>query len=116
MTYDWRGEIPYASGSPEHLEEVERRFLAEAWFAQAPGEPPFSGLIPFGELTGKDVLEIGCGTGVHTRMLAAAGANVAAIDLTPTAVDLTTRRLGLAGLSADVREADADSRVRRPAR
>jgi 2-polyprenyl-3-methyl-5-hydroxy-6-metoxy-1,4-benzoquinol methylase len=109
MTYDWRGEIPYEPGSPEHLTEVERRFLAEAWFAQRPGEPPFSSLMPFAELRGKDVLEIGCGTGVHTRLLAAAGANVSAIDLTPTAVELTRRRLELAELSADVREADAES-------
>jgi SAM-dependent methyltransferase len=109
MTYDWRGEIPYATGSAEHLVEVERRFLTEAWFAQRDGAPPFSALIPFDQLIGKDVLEIGCGTGVHTRMLAAAGANVAAVDLTPTAVELTTKRLALAGLLADVREADAES-------
>jgi SAM-dependent methyltransferase len=109
MTYDWRGEIPYEPGSPEHLAEVERRFLQETWFAQARGGQPFSGLIPFEELVDKDVLEIGCGTGVHTRMLAAAGARVAAVDLTPTAVDLTQRRLTLAGLLADVREADAES-------
>jgi SAM-dependent methyltransferase len=109
MTYDWRGEIPHEPGSREHLEEVERRFLGEAWFAQPPGEAPFSGLIPFDELQGKDVLEIGCGTGVHARLLAAAGAHVTAVDLTPTAVELTARRLELAGLEADVREADAEA-------
>jgi ubiquinone/menaquinone biosynthesis C-methylase UbiE len=108
MTYDWRGEIAYEPGTPEHLAEVERRFLAESWFAQPDGAPPYSGLIPFGELAGKDVLEIGCGTGVHARLLAAAGANLTAIDLTPTAVELTRRRLELSGLEADVREADAE--------
>ena len=109
MTYDWRGDISSAPGSPEHLAEVERRFLSEAWFAQRPGAAPFSALIPFDELEGKDVLEIGCGTGVHTRLLAAAGAKVTAVDLTPTAVELTTQRLTLAGLVADVLEADAES-------
>jgi SAM-dependent methyltransferase len=109
MTYDWRGEIPHEAGSPEHLAEVERRFLSEAWFAQAPGASPFSGLIPFAELRDKDVLEIGCGTGVHARLLAEAGARLTAVDLTPTAVELTKRRLELAGLQADVREADAES-------
>jgi ubiquinone/menaquinone biosynthesis C-methylase UbiE len=108
MTYDWRGEIPYEPGSPEHLAEVERRFLAEAWFAQTPGARPFSRLIPYDELAGKDVLEIGCGTGVHARLLAEAGARLSAVDLTPTAIGLTQRRLELAGLSADVREADAE--------
>jgi ubiquinone/menaquinone biosynthesis C-methylase UbiE len=109
MTYDWRGEIPFEPGSAEHLAEVERRFLAEAWFAQQPGAGPFSGLIPFQDLHGKDVLEIGCGTGVHARLLAEAGARVTAVDLTPTAVELTKRRLALASLSAEVREADAES-------
>ena len=107
MTYDWRGEIPYAQGSPEHLAEVEKRFLEASWFAQAPGAPPYSGLIPFETLAGKDVLEVGCGTGVHARLLAEAGAHLTAVDLTPTAVDLTRRRLALHGLTADVREADA---------
>jgi glycosyltransferase involved in cell wall biosynthesis/ubiquinone/menaquinone biosynthesis C-methylase UbiE len=109
MTYDWRGDIPHEPGSPEYLAEVERRFLAEAWFGQAPGEPPFSALIPYADLAGKHVLEIGCGTGVHTRLLAEAGAHVTAIDLTPTAVELTTRRLALAGQTATVVEADAES-------
>jgi SAM-dependent methyltransferase len=109
MTYDWRGDIPHEPGSPEHLAEVERRFLAEAWFAQRRGAPAFSALIPFDDLRGKDVLEIGSGTGVHTKLLAAAGARVSAVDLTPTAVELTSRRLELAGLAADVREADAES-------
>jgi SAM-dependent methyltransferase len=108
MTYDWRGEIPYEPGSAEHLEEVERRFLSEAWFAQAPGDRPFSGLIPYDELRDKEVLEIGCGTGVHARLLAEAGARLSAVDLTPTAVGLTQKRLELAGLNADVREADAE--------
>jgi ubiquinone/menaquinone biosynthesis C-methylase UbiE len=108
MTYDWHGDIPYEPGSPEHLAEVERRFLSEAWFAQPAGAKPFSGLIPFGELAGKDVLEIGCGTGVHAKLLAEAGARLSAVDLTPTAIELTKRRLELAGLEADVREADAE--------
>jgi ubiquinone/menaquinone biosynthesis C-methylase UbiE len=108
MTYDWRADIPYPPGSPEHLAEVERRFLDASWFAQEPGTPPYSGLIPFDELAGKDVLEIGCGTGVHARLIAEAGANLTAVDLTPTAIELTTRRLELHGLHADVREADAE--------
>lgn len=108
MTYDWRDAIPHEPGSPEHLAEVERRFLAESWFAQPRGAAPYSGLIPFEELAGKDVLEIGCGTGVHARLLAQAGARVHAVDLTPTAVELTRARLELHGLEADVREADAE--------
>jgi SAM-dependent methyltransferase len=108
MTYDWRGEIEHELGSAGHLAEVERRFLSESWFAQPDRAPPYSGLIPFGELADKAVLEIGCGTGVHAKLLVEAGADVTAIDLTPTAVELTRRRLELSGLQADVREADAE--------
>ena len=81
MTDDWRREIPFAQGGPEHLVEVERRFLSEAWFEQRPAETPSSALIPFDELPGRDVLEIGCGTGVQTRLLAAVGATVTADDV-----------------------------------
>ena len=109
MTYDWQGTIPWEPGSPEFLAEVERRFLQECWFAQAPGAAPFSGLIDFPTIRGKDVLEIGCGTGVHARLLAASGAKLTAVDLTPTAIELTRRRLELAGLEANVLEADAES-------
>lgn len=108
MTYDWRGEIAAEPGSPAYLEEVERRFLEASWFAQPDGAAPYSGLIPFDELRGKDVLEVGCGTGVHARLLAQAGARVTAVDLTPTAVELTRARLALHGLEAGVREADAE--------
>jgi len=108
MTYDWSGTISSEPGSPEYLAEVEGRFLRECWFAQSEGEQAFSGLIDFASLADKDVLEIGCGTGVHTRLLAESGARVTAIDLTPTAVELTRRRLELHGLAADVREADAE--------
>jgi SAM-dependent methyltransferase len=108
MVYDWSGTIGVEPGSPEYLEEVERRFLKECWFAQPSGAPPFSGLIDFGALAGRDVLEVGCGSGVHAKLLARAGANVTAIDLTPTAVELTRKRLELAGLDARVLEADAE--------
>lgn len=108
MTYDWEGSIGHELGSPEFLDEVERRFLGESWFAQAEGEPPYSGLIDFASLEGKDVIEIGCGTGVHARLLAQAGARLTAVDLTPTAVELTRRRVAQHSLEARVIEADAE--------
>jgi SAM-dependent methyltransferase len=108
MLYDWHGTIPFPVDSPEYLDEVERRFLSESWFAQAEGAAPYSGLLPFESLRDKDVLEIGCGSGVHTKALAAAGARVTGIDLTPRAVELTGRRLAAHGLAATVVEGDAE--------
>jgi ubiquinone/menaquinone biosynthesis C-methylase UbiE len=46
---------------------------------------------------------------VHARLLAAAGARVTAIDLTPTAVEMTRRRLELHSLEGTVLEADAEA-------
>src|SRR5258708_22826135 len=94
MVYDW-SQRPADVTDAAYLEEVERRFLSESWFAQPAGAPPYSGLIPFEELAGKDVLEIGCGSGVHARLLAEAGARLTAVDLTPTAVEMTPHRLEL---------------------
>jgi ubiquinone/menaquinone biosynthesis C-methylase UbiE len=108
MVYDW-SEPPAEPADAAYLAEVERRFLSESWFAQADGAPPWSGLIPFGEVRGKDVLEIGCGSGVHARLLAQAGARLTAVDLTATAVAMTRRRLELDGLPGAVLEADAEA-------
>jgi ubiquinone/menaquinone biosynthesis C-methylase UbiE len=108
MVYDWSTR-PRDLTDAAYLEQVERRFLAESWFAQRPGAPPWSGLIPFGDLAGRDVLEIGCGSGVHARLLAEAGARLTAVDLTPTAIEMTRRRLELHGLTATVLEADAEA-------
>ena len=108
MVYDWHERAPDLTDAA-YLEEVERRFLSESWFAQPNGAPPYSGLIPFGELRGKDVLEIGCGSGVHAKLLAEGGARLTALDLTPTAVAMTRRRLELQGLEGSVLEADAES-------
>src|SRR5438477_12239435 len=88
MTYDWHGEISHELGSPEYLADVERRFLAEAWFAQRPGAPPLSDLIPLQELSGKDVRQSRCGTDLHPRLLAATGSNVSPLVVRPAPVSL----------------------------
>src|SRR5947208_2982134 len=97
MTYDWRGTSPYREGTREWFEETDRRLFSHAssFFAHGYGEKPFARLIPYGNLNGKDVLEVGCGSGVHTRLLVEAGARLVAIDLTRKAVELTRHRLDL---------------------
>lgn len=110
MTYDWRGTSPYPEEMRAWFEEMDRRLFnhASSFFAHGYGEKPFVRLIPYANLNGKDVLEVGCGSGVHTRLLAEAGARLVAIDLTMKAVELTRRRLDLYGLHADVRQMDAE--------
>lgn len=106
MSYDWRGTNPAPEGTREFFAEIDRRFFnASPSFR---GERPFAALIPFESIKGKRVLEIGCGQGSHTQLLAEAGCDVTAIDLTQRAVELTKLRLALNDLTADVCEMDAE--------
>lgn len=59
-------------------------------------------LSQFGSLRGKNILELGCGTGASTVALAEQGAMVTATDVDDIALDVTKRRLSLHDLSAVV--------------
>lgn len=72
------------------------------------GYPLLHKIIPYRELRGKKVLDIGCGTGWSTENLARMGAQVFAVDLTEKAVELTKRRFTLFGLQGDIRVGDAE--------
>ncbi len=52
-----------------------------------------------GSLTGKRILDVGCGDGLNAVMLARHGATVTGIDVSPKAVELATRRAELTGVS-----------------
>ncbi len=66
-----------------------------------------AGFFPFAK--GARVLDVGCGPGFWTRELARRGYEVAAVDLTDTAVRLAQRSLALFGLAAEVRQGDAEN-------
>ena len=93
----------------ELLDKIDRNFIYQAYFAQGPGESLFFGLMPVEWLKGKKVLEVGCGLGAHSEALIRAGAVLTSIDLSPTSVAVTKRRLKLRNLFAEVREADAEN-------
>lgn len=57
-------------------------------------------------VSNKDVLEIGCGVGRWTEKLLQNDNNVCGVDLSPTMVDETRRRLARAGLVANLHAAD----------
>lgn len=90
------------------LDKFDRNFLRDGYFAQTRGDTLFSGLLPK-SLSGKKVLEIGCGLGAHTEALCRLGAHVTSIDLAPMSVKITQRRVSLKGLNAEVMEADAEN-------
>ena len=58
------------------------------------------GMLP-ADLTGRRVLDAGCGTGALAVQAAARGARVLAVDLSPTLVDLAAQRF--ASVASDVR-------------
>jgi 2-polyprenyl-3-methyl-5-hydroxy-6-metoxy-1,4-benzoquinol methylase len=108
MSYDWHGEIAVPRFSSEWFDAIDQRFVAAAHL-YATDTKPFDRIIPYERLAGAEVLEIGCGMGLHTELMARAGARVTAVDLSPTSVEATTRRLSLRGLSARVLEGDAEA-------
>ncbi len=106
MSYDWNDKIKHERFSQAWFDDVDRRFIhGHRYFAH--NDKPFGNIIPYDKIAGKRVLEIGCGMGLHTEHLVRSGAQVTSIDLSPTSVEATTRRLELKGLKADVRPMDA---------
>lgn len=107
MSYDWKNSIDLDKFSPEWFDEVDRRFIESArHFAHT--DMPFGRIIPYQAIAEKKVLEVGCGMGLHTELMARANAHVTAIDISPTSVAATRARLALKGLEASVEEGDAE--------
>lgn len=90
------------------LRSIDNNSRLNHYYAQSRGGVFFERLIPQ-DLSGKRVLEVGCGLGGHTEALARTGALVEAIDLSPTSIANTRRRLALRGLAGNVEEADAEA-------
>lgn len=108
MTYDWKMTnklIPYTQ---EWFNAIDLRFLDGAYLFTDP-DHPFGEYIPFSQLKGKRVLEIGCGMGFHTELLCRAGAVMTSIDITSESINATRRRLEIKNLSAELIQADAES-------
>lgn len=106
MSYDWKDPIGGDRFTDQWFDEADQRFLHGA--RMFTGEPnPFETLMGLSNLSGKRVLEIGCGMGFHSEMLARAGADLTSIDISPTSVAATKRRFAERGLKGDIRELDA---------
>ncbi|PWU22165.1 MAG: class I SAM-dependent methyltransferase [Candidatus Rokuibacteriota bacterium] len=69
--------------APSWAEQVRRgEDIAREWL----NNPSFLGFI--GDLSGKDVLDAGCGEGYNTRILARRGARVTGVDLSERMIEL----------------------------
>jgi ubiquinone/menaquinone biosynthesis C-methylase UbiE len=110
MSYDVDAPIPFPPGSQEYFRELDARIFHPRYMrlTAVPGGLPFSLFVDFGSLAGKDVLEVGCGSGIAVQLFAEAGAQVTAVDLTDWAVETTRRRLRTFGLEGVVQQGDAE--------
>jgi|ERR1700733_274280 len=111
--------------TPENLSERDRveveRSAAEARSAvlapvdvdrylDPPGDTPYGLEYAFhllGDVHGKTVLDLGCGSGESLIPLVKRGAHVIAIDISPDLIQLARQRLNSYGLSAEVRDGSA---------
>lgn len=108
MSYDWKDPSRKQRFGVEWFDDIDARFLKGArLYSEAAN--PFEEFMSTSELRGRSVLEIGCGMGFHSEMIARAGANLTSIDISPTSVEATQERFRLKGLSADIRRMDAET-------
>jgi SAM-dependent methyltransferase len=110
MSYDVDAPIEHPRHSRAYFRELDSRIFHPRYMrlTARPGQPPFSLYVPFEELEGEQVLEVGCGSGIAAQLFAEAGAIVTAVDLTPWAVETTRARLDAFGLDGEVLEADGE--------
>lgn len=109
MTYDWEGTLKLTPGTSPWFAEIDRRFLGSAYYARGEDGTPFGRFLVPDRIRAKRVLEVGCGMGTHAAMLADAGANLTAVDITTQGVSTTQRRLRDRGVRADVIQTDAEN-------
>ncbi len=96
------GERLYLDGAStqDYARQSERRYELEPY------------IIPFADFEstrGLRVLEIGVGLGADHQRFAESGAMLTGIDLTERAISHVRRRLGLVGLTSELRTADAEA-------
>lgn len=108
MIYGLAGGSRFLPGSREWFEETDSRFLAAAYFAKGEDGAPFGRFLRPACVAGRKVLEVGCGMGAHSALLARAGADLTAIDITRHAVEMARRRFEIFGLRGLIRQADAE--------
>jgi 2-polyprenyl-3-methyl-5-hydroxy-6-metoxy-1,4-benzoquinol methylase len=108
MSYDWKDKVTLERFSDAWFSDVDQRFLHGARLFLDVANP-FETLMGIESLAGKRVLEIGCGMGMHTEMMHKAGAKLTSIDISPTSIEATNRRLAIRQIEGDVRQMDAEA-------
>ena len=66
-------------------------------------------LVPFDQMRGRDVLEVGCGAGTDLVRFARHGARVAGVDLAPSSIALAVKNFALEKLPVHLAVADGEA-------
>lgn len=95
MTYDWEKQHDLKEGTAGWFKRIDRIFFSIEKLLKDKKKRPFGAIIPFDKLKGKKVLEVGCGMGTMTELMARHGMITTSIDLTERAIVNTKKRLSL---------------------
>ena len=115
MNYDWENKKinNLKEGSIEWYNRIDSEFWdisKEFAHKNYPSVSPYSDIMNLKELKGKKVLEIGCGMGSHSSILAQHASELVSIDITQKAVDTTKKRFELFKvMNAKVLRVDAEN-------
>jgi ubiquinone/menaquinone biosynthesis C-methylase UbiE len=107
LVRDYWEERPCGSGAAR-ADWGTREFFDQIEAHRYRAEPFIPHFADFQRWAGKRVLEIGTGSATDFVNFARRGAIVTGVDLTTASVELARQRLGMEGLSGDVRVADAE--------
>lgn len=111
MIYDWDGVHGKPEMTTKYFEAVDEIFGEGHSLCNNPRWPKgyiLENFLPYTEVQGKKVLEIGCGAGLVSSHLAKAGAEQFSIDLTSKAIEMTKARFGMSNLSGHIQQMDAE--------
>jgi ubiquinone/menaquinone biosynthesis C-methylase UbiE len=91
------------NGDFEYFEKLESKFDAfmSDYDVQRRMHLIFSVLLDGVDIAGKKVLEVGCGTGKFSEVLAGKGAELTVIDIGKNLVETVTDKIGCQGIAAD---------------
>ena len=111
MSYDWSHDLGEIKYNKNYFGAIDHIFSYGHSLCNNPRWPEgyiLENFIPYNDLQGKSVLEIGCGAGLITSHITKAGAHLTAIDLTDQAIEITKARFDLENLSADIKQMNAE--------
>lgn len=101
MTYgDWHADKRSLPETTQDFRAIEHILLSASPFLREEFDTA--------ALAGKDVLDLGCGSGVLACLMARNGARVSAVDITEQGVAMCARNAAVQGVGVDVVRGDAE--------